>query len=527
MKKYKTENFLQGVLALMLSQITIKILGMIYSLYLTNKSGFGDKGNAICYSAFQIYVVFLTISSIGIPNSISKIVAEELAVGNVKGVKRILKISIVIFGMIGFCCSIILYMTSRYIAIYLLQLDEAEFILKLLSPSIFWITISSVLRGYFNAKRKIKISARVQTIEQIFKTIITIVLVELISEITYKNTELMSIASSLSIVLSSIVGFIYILICFIKNEKEEKNECVLSSFKYNMSIKEILKKIMYLAVPVALSSFLMTLGNNIDSFTIMRILKEKLGEEIAKERYGILSSKVELLTMFPMALNGSIALALIPEISRLNTLKNQKKMNKSINFAILLTIFMCVPIMCVMSVYSNEIINFLYPKANKGGELLKISSYVIVFLCLIQTTNGILQGIGKTYIYIKATILGLIVKLIFNLLLIPINGIYEKGAVISTFFSDGLTCILLIKNMTKILNIKVTIKNKIIKIIFCIVIPIIIFSKIKMWFILEIIFCAIIYILLIFILKVFDEDEIKTFPNGEKIYGFMKKTKIY
>ena len=48
MKKYKTENFLQGVLALMLSQITIKILGMIYSLYLTNKSGFGDKGNAIC-----------------------------------------------------------------------------------------------------------------------------------------------------------------------------------------------------------------------------------------------------------------------------------------------------------------------------------------------------------------------------------------------------------------------------------------------------------------------------------------------
>ena len=73
MSKKRTENFMQGVMALMLSQITIKVLGMVYSLYLTNKPGFGDKGNAICFSAYQIYIIFLTISSIGIPNSISKI----------------------------------------------------------------------------------------------------------------------------------------------------------------------------------------------------------------------------------------------------------------------------------------------------------------------------------------------------------------------------------------------------------------------------------------------------------------------
>ena len=67
MKSSKAEGFIQGVLALMFSQIVVKILGMIYSLYLTNKKGFGDSGNAICMSAYQIYAIFLTISSIGVP----------------------------------------------------------------------------------------------------------------------------------------------------------------------------------------------------------------------------------------------------------------------------------------------------------------------------------------------------------------------------------------------------------------------------------------------------------------------------
>ena len=523
--KNKSQSFIQGVLALMLSQIVVKILGMIYSLYLTNKSGFGDVGNAICFSAYQIYVIFLTISSIGIPNSISKIISEELAMGNTKGAKKILKVAIFIFGMFGFVCSFILYSFSDYISYEILELEEANIILRLLAPSIFWITITSVLRGYFNAKRKITISAKVQTLEQIFKTIITIVLVEIIARITNNNTELMAISSSLAIVIASGIGFFYIIISYIKNEKNEGCEVVFSFVNYSMSIKSIFKRIMKLAIPIAISSFLMNLSTNIDSFTIMRILKEKLGETIAKERYGILSSKVELLTMFPCALNGSIALALIPEISRINMLRDNKKMNKNINFFMLLTLFICIPIMLIMSAYSYEIIELLYPNANKGGDLLNLSSYTIISLCLIQTINGILQGIGKNDVYIKATIIGLVIKLFLNLLLIPINNVYEKGAIISTFISDVVICLLLLVNMKKILNIKFVIRRKIIKIIFSIIISIILFYKIKINFVIRILLTGIGYILLIFLLNVFDEDELKMFPNGDKMCVFSKKIK--
>ena len=87
MKKKKIGDFLSGIIVLMFSQVIVKILGMIYSLYLTNKQGFGDSGNAIYTSSYQIYAIFLTISSIGIPNAVSKLVAENLSIGDIKGAK--------------------------------------------------------------------------------------------------------------------------------------------------------------------------------------------------------------------------------------------------------------------------------------------------------------------------------------------------------------------------------------------------------------------------------------------------------
>ena len=49
---------MQGVMVLMLSQIIIKFVGLIYKIYLTNKEGFGDAGNAIYSAGFQIYTLF-------------------------------------------------------------------------------------------------------------------------------------------------------------------------------------------------------------------------------------------------------------------------------------------------------------------------------------------------------------------------------------------------------------------------------------------------------------------------------------
>ena len=113
MKKQKNkvlkEGFMQAVLSLMFSQVLIKLLGLVYNLYLTNKDGFGDQGNAIYSGSYQIYALLLTLSSIGVPNAISKLVAERTAKGDHKGAIRIFKVALATFAVIGLVGTLLYY----------------------------------------------------------------------------------------------------------------------------------------------------------------------------------------------------------------------------------------------------------------------------------------------------------------------------------------------------------------------------------------------------------------------------------
>ena len=99
--KKKKESLIKGIIYLLISQIFIKVVGLVYKLYLTNKNGFGDKGNAIYSSGFQIYALLLAFSSTGVPSAISKLVAERLAVGDSKGAHKIFKIAFITFAFFG------------------------------------------------------------------------------------------------------------------------------------------------------------------------------------------------------------------------------------------------------------------------------------------------------------------------------------------------------------------------------------------------------------------------------------------
>ena len=155
----KKESFGKSISYLILSQVFVKVIGLIYKLYLTNKDGFGDTGNAIYSSGFQIYALLLTFSSTGVPSAISKLVAERLAVGDAKGAHKIFKISLLLFSFLGLIGTVFLFLGAEIIANKLFQIPEAKNSLICLAPSIFFVSIISVFRGYFNGRQNFSATA--------------------------------------------------------------------------------------------------------------------------------------------------------------------------------------------------------------------------------------------------------------------------------------------------------------------------------------------------------------------------------
>ena len=393
-KGAKKETFMQSVITLIFSQVLIKLLGLVYNLYLTNREGFGDKGNGIVSASYQIYALLLTISSIGVPNAISKLVSERVAIGDHKGAHRIFKIAFATFAVIGLVGTLMLFFGAHLIAVEWLQIPESEMTLVALSPAIFFVAIASVMRGYFNGRQQIKATARSQSLEQVFKTALTIILVEIVAIVSNVSTEWMAAGATLATTLATMAGFGYLYLYYKVRRKEIAQEIKSTvNYKYER-VRSIVKKIVLVSLPIAITAILSSVNKNIDSFTVVRSLKEFLPDDVAVSQYGILGGKVDTLTSLPLSINVAFATALVPAISAAKAKKDRKTIKQKTTFSLLVSMLIGLPCTVGMCIFAGPILELLYPNASDGTVILQISSLTILFTILDQTINGALQGYG-------------------------------------------------------------------------------------------------------------------------------------
>ena len=146
------------------------------------------------------------------------------------------------------------------------------------------------------------------------------------------------------------------------------------------------------------SEIMSSLNKNIDSFTVVRSLKEFMPEDMATAQYGILGGKVDTLTSLPLSINVAFSTALVPAIAAAKAKKDNKTIKQKTTFSLLISMLIGLPCTVGMFIFAQPILNLLFPNANAGAQILQISSLTIIFTILDQTINGALQGYGKLMI---------------------------------------------------------------------------------------------------------------------------------
>ena len=536
-RKVKGESFMQGVLSLMVAQVLIKLLGLVYKWYLTNREGFGDEGNAIYSAGFSIYALLLTLSSTGVPNAVSKLVSEHTAKGDYRGAHRIFKISLATFAIIGLVGTLIMFLGAGYIANVWLAIPEAELTLVALSPAIFFVAIICVFRGYFNGRENMKATANSQTLEQIFKTVFTVLVVEIVAICSGVNTNLMAAGANLATTLATAAGFIY-LYMYYKVRRADLGKEIVSSENYpTKSIWGTVKSILMVSIPMSLSSILTSINRNIDSMTVKRGLQTFLIEGEALKQYGILSGKVDTLVSLPLSFNIAFATALVPAIAGAKTKGDMQTANKRVSFSLLVTMLIGLPCMVGMMIFAQPILNLLFPNANEGALILQVSALSIIFTVLNQTVNGALQGLGKIYTPAIALMVGVAIKFILNLVLVPIEAIGAAGAAFATAACHAIAFAIGFSVLRRNMKIDLPFSKFIVKpflatfaMAICSYAVYLLLGGInagRMVTIISILIAIIIYALAIITLKLFTKEELLMIPYGHKLYKILEKLGIY
>lgn len=541
-EKKKKNTFAKNVLMLMFSQVLIKLLGLIYRLAITNVKGFGDVGNGYYSAGYQVYAVLLIISSQGIPGAVSKLVSNKVAKGKYNEAHRVFKISMVVFGIIGFIASLLLLLSANFVSSKILNVPDVSYVLKVLSPAIFFVCVSAVIRGYFAGLGTMKASSISQALEQFFNCALTITFVY---ALVGKEPYIMAAGGNLSTTLAILISFSYLIVFYKKNIKEwreESDDVVITTKEEN---KKMAKMIIATAIPLTVGSVISVVTSFIDTVTVSNciqiaysgILKSKiLLEKEAMRLTGILS-KVDTLVNLPLAVNLSFYSALIPEITAAISKKDFKSASKKISFSISSSLLILIPCAIGFIVLADPILKMLYPNASDGAHILQIAAVTMVFVGINHTIQGSLFGLGKMYTPALALLIGCVIKIGLNLVLITNPNINIYGAVISSFICQFVVFMIVYITMKRNIKVKFEPVKHIVKPLLAGLIMGAVIFFINYLFngvirnsiltIINIMIGAVVYLISVFALKILSKDEILMLPKGEKIYNLLVKLKFY
>ena len=538
--KKKANSFMKNVVILICSQLLIKVLGLIYKLVITNIPGFGDTGLGYYSAGYQIYALLLTLSSIGIPSVISKLVSERIAIGDTKGAQRIFVVAFRFFTTLGLVLSLALFFGADFIANNILNVPDVAYVMKVLSPAIVFVAMSAVYRGYFSGQQDMKPTSVSQTLEQFLNCVLSITFVY---ACIGKDTYIMAAAGNLSTTCAIVITFVYLL-RYYKHNKLNTSDSIVSPEK-KKSNKELLRTILGISIPITVSSLISVISGVIDTATVSNCMqiaysevessKEAL-EQIAMSATGILS-KVDTLVSFPLAINLAFSTALVPAVSEALAKKDKKTASRRLSFSFFASLIIIIPCALGFIVLAQPILSMIYPTASDGAGVMQIASISMIFTALTQTMTGGLYGVNQSKIPAIAAGLGAFIKFVLNMILIRNRNIGIYGAAISSFVYQIIVFLICYAVLNRCVKMHITFKAHVLKpVLSGLGMGLIVYFSYNLFnsfigntisTLISIVLGAISYCLLILFTKALTKEDILMIPYGTKIYNLLVKLRIY
>lgn len=441
----KKQGIIKPTLILAVSTFIAKIIGALYKIPLTNL--IGGFGLGLYQSVFPVYAILLDFSSSGLPQALSKLIAN--ANNDEKKASSYLIGSLRLFSLLGLLFSLLLACFSPLIS-YLQGNKSLTLSYLFLSPSIFLVAIISCFRGYFQGKLNTKPTAISQIFEQVFKLAFGLFFIKLFMPNVVKGVAY----SILAITVSEFFALIYLIF------RIKKENLRLNLFSKSEKFFIHAKKLVINVLPITIIGVLIPFSHFIDSFLVVNILSKYRGD--ATVLYGLYSGAVNTIINLPVSICYSLAVVVIPLIAKRQEEKNKTSLkNKSLFLTLGFGVFSMIGCM----LFSRLIVNILFNSISAEekeitANILKYSACNIVFLSMLQTENAIIFGENNLYAPLKGVFVGLVVKTVLLFILLPNPKFNIYGAVISQiacYFIGSLVNlrqVYKVKNASKEYNVK-------------------------------------------------------------------------
>ena len=430
----KKDSFLKGTLVASVAIIITKILGVLYVIPFYNI--IGEQGGILYAYAYNIYNLFLNISTAGIPIAISMIISEYITLGMNEAKERVHKISKKMVLSISIVAFLILFLFAYYVAVFFVggiegstSKKDIDLAIKAISLAILVAPILSVYRGYMQGHKYITPGSISQVIEQLIRILIVLLGSYIAINILGYSITTGVVIALLGALFGALIAYIYLRIKIIKNK--DKFEIKKDIKKDDVTNKEIFKKILYFCIPLIIITVTNDLYNIIDMKLIIKGLY-MIGYPAndAELISSIIATWAPKICMIIMAIAMGLVTSLTPHIIEKYTNKKYGETNKIFNQAIITMLAAAIPMTIGIIILNNDIYNIFYGASKYGGNILAISAIVSLVIGILTVANTSLQGFKKFKVVIISTFIGLLINTILD---IPLILLFNKIGILPYF----------------------------------------------------------------------------------------------
>ncbi len=452
----KKSSFVEGTAIATIAIILVKLAGVLYVIpfYAT----IGEQGSALYGYAYNIYQIFLNISSAGIPLAMSKLINEYDSLGMKDAKVRAFSQGKKIISLLAAFAFAILFLFAKEIAILIVgslksgnTIEDVAYVIRCISFAILVIPYLSITKGFLQGHKIIAPSSISQIIEQMVRIFIILLGSYLaIKVFDLGVTKAVGIAVSGAFV-GGLVAYIYLLFKINKNKKQLN--LIGENKKDNISNQDIRKKIIYYAVPFVINNIITSIYNFTNMVINLRVLTF-LGYDghTAELITSILSTWSVKLNMIVGAFATGMAISLIPNIVSSFVKKDYKEVNNKFNKAIQIILIISIPATIGLSLLSIPIWTMFYGASEYGPLLFKFNIFTVLVNNLFLVTNVSLQSMNKFKVFYKCTAIGFIINLILIvpcILLLNLFGCAYYGSIIATIVGYSISLFIALRSLSK------------------------------------------------------------------------------
>ena len=369
------QSYILGAIIISAGGFISKILGAIYRIPLTNV--LGGEGMGIYQMVYPLYCILLTVSASGIPTGIARLISSGKGTGAEKLAFRI-------YGAVGVIGTLLMFMLSEPLAA--LQGEPAVALCcKMLSPAVFFVSILSIVRGYFQGRGNMLPTAITEVAEQVIKVAFGIGLSYL-----FRNNLPLAVASTLfavtvSEVISTAAAYLYY----------RKNRTRSPLFKERgVDASAILKY----TIPLTLTAIALPLSQLAESVVAVRLLRGMTAEATAL--YGIYSGCAVTIINLPVSVTYGLAASSVPQISPLAESGNLSAAKSKAYKALLITFLVSLPAAVALYIFAPLAAKIIFGSLSDGERgtlinLVRIMAVCSVTQSIVQTSSACLTSLGK------------------------------------------------------------------------------------------------------------------------------------